>query len=109
MVRAGDFKSDYSSDEEKDIDSDDSAIEKNKARVGVTAAHRDNHNYVDAMVNRHNETDQRLLRASLNDKHPSETGQHSKNTEAQPPDYSYEADMENQEFTKKIDFDTGKP
>ena len=67
MVRSGDFKSDYSSDEEKDFESDDSVIETNKAKVGVTSQHRDNLAYVDAMVNRHNPTDLRLLRASINE------------------------------------------
>ena len=37
VVRSGDFKSDYSSDEENDYDSDDSVVEKNKAKVGVDA------------------------------------------------------------------------
>ena len=99
-MRSGDFKSDYSSDEEKDIDSDDSAIEQNKARVGVTAAHRDNMQYVDTMVNRHNQTDLRLLRASINEKEvkPPKGGQESKTTD-QGKTVSYantdEADMEN--------------
>lgn len=116
MVRSGDFKSDYSSDEERGADSDDSVIDGNRAKVGVTAQHKDNLGYVDAMVNRHNPTDLRLLRASINEHAGKSTKRNGRATDAGrgtpgANDYGDEADTENQEFTKKIafeDVDTNK-
>ena len=76
MVRSGDFISEYSDDEEK-YDSDDSIIEaeRNRTKVGVASQHRDGMQYVDTLVNRHNPTDVRLLRKSINKK----TGEDLKN------------------------------
>ena len=68
-MRHGNIRSAYSSDEEHYF-SDDSVINivKNQYKVGVADRENDNYAYVDAMVNRHNETDLRLLRASINDR-----------------------------------------
>ena len=68
VVRHGNIKSTYSSDEER-YNSDDSVIPgKNQQQVGVVLRPNDGYAYVDAMTNRLNETDLRLLRASINER-----------------------------------------
>ena len=59
---------DYSSDEEHPV-SDDSILDGvGKHQVGVAARPNDNYAYVDAMTNRLNETDARLLRAAIGER-----------------------------------------
>ena len=65
IVRHGNVHSTYSSDEEQ-WNSDDSVLGKNK--IGVAIKPDDRFTYVDAMTNRLNETDLRLLRASINER-----------------------------------------
>jgi len=68
IVRHGNIKSTYSDDEDR-FDSDDSVMGGHgKHQVGVAMHPNDNYAYVDAMTNRLNETDLRLLRASVNDR-----------------------------------------
>ena len=66
VVRYGNYKSTYSSDEEHYL-SDDS-VKWGRHQVGVVDRPHDNYKYVDAMTNRLNDTDLRLLRASINEK-----------------------------------------
>ena len=66
IVRHGNYKSTYSSDEEH-YNSDDS-IMGGADKHGMAVRPNDNYAYVDAMSNRLNETDARLLRASINEK-----------------------------------------
>ena len=68
IVRLGNIKSTYSDDEEH-LHSDDSVMGGfGKHQVGVVTRPNDNYAYVDAMTNRLNETDLRLLRAAVNDR-----------------------------------------
>ena len=65
-MRHGNLRSTYSSDEEL-FNSDDSVVNAARHKVGVIQTPYDNFAYVDAMTNRLNETDLRLLRGSVND------------------------------------------
>jgi len=66
-VRHGNVRSTYSSDEEQ-FNSDDSVLGAARHKVGVVIGDMDNFKYVDAMANRMNETDARLLRGSIGDR-----------------------------------------
>ena len=61
------MRSTYSSEEEQEkFNSDDSVDEPGRQKYGVVVKQHDRFNYVDAMTNRLNETDARLLRSSIN-------------------------------------------
>ena len=101
-MRHGNIKSTYSSDEEH-FNSDDSVLGQNK--VGVAIKPDDRYTYVDAMTNRLNETDLRLLRASINERpEPRKMGGDNEGGRHLPHSYTNEQHMTNQEFEKKVKF-----
>lgn len=66
-MRHGNVRSTYSSEEEEKFNSDDSVdVAPDKLRFGAVNNQFETYKYVDAMTNRNNETDRRLLRASIN-------------------------------------------
>ena len=103
IVRHGNIRSTYSDDEEQ-LHSDDSVIGgPGRHQVGVAVRPNDNYAYVDAMTNRLNDTDLRLLRASVNDR-PQEQ-QAADNEGGQIPNsYTNEHHMSNQAYEKKVNF-----
>ena len=106
VVRHGNLRSTYSSDEEQ-FNSDDSVIDAGKHKVGVIQTPYDNFAYVDAMTNRLNETDLRLLRGSVND-WPEGRDRKANNNDSEkgplPNSYTNEQSMSNQTYEKKVTF-----
>ena len=108
VVRHGNVRSTYSSDEEREQwNSDDSVDEAGKS-FGVHLKSHDRYTYVDAMTNRLNETDARLLRASINNKEKKKPLGHLNGVDPENgilnEDYTNEQNMTNQGFTKKVSF-----
>jgi predicted RND superfamily exporter protein len=104
VVRHGNMRSTYSSDEEL-FNSDDSVMGGFGSRkVGVVVKNNDNFAYVDAMTNRLNETDLRLLRASINDR-PQQNPAGDNEGGSYPDKFLHEADLTNQDFERKVKFD----
>jgi len=98
------MRSTYSSDEEI-FNSDDSVMGGFGSRkVGVVVKNNDNFAYVDAMTNRLNETDLRLLRASINDRpKPNPAGDNEGGSF--PDKFLHEQELTNQDFERKVKFD----
>ncbi len=72
--------------------------------MGVAARDNDNYAYVDAMTNRLNDTDLRLLRASVNER-PKALKQVGDNEGGQfPNNYTDEHHLNNQVFERKVKF-----
>jgi uncharacterized membrane protein YdfJ with MMPL/SSD domain len=109
IVRHGNVKSTYSDDEEQ-FHSDDSVMGGyGKHKVGVTVHPNDNFAYVDAMTNRLNDSDLRLMRASVNDR-PKELASADNEGGQIPNSYTNEQHMTNQAFEKKVSFShPGRP
>lgn len=97
VVRHGNTRSTYSSDEER-FNSDDSVLGGFGAHgAGVVVKTNDNYAYVDAMTNRLNETDVRLLRASINDR-PKDQPQGDNEGGSFPDKFLHEQELKNQGF-----------
>lgn len=109
VVHHGNVRSTYSSDEEH-FNSDDSVLGGfGKHGVGVVVKANDNYAYVDAMTKRLNETDIRLLRASINDRPQKNTA--GDNEGGSLPDrFIHEEDFTNQpfEYKPKVDLHAQK-
>ena len=96
------MRSNYSDDEEQ-FNSDDSVLGAAWDKVGAVSGEMDNFKYVDAMTNRMNDTDARLLRASIGDR-PAPLGYLDEST-AQNVAFTNEQHQENQKYIKKVSFD----
>lgn len=96
------MRSTYSDDEEKELyDSDDSVLGAGRHKVGVQVKEHDRFNYVDAMTNRFNESDARLLRAAINDEpkdKPIGSGDGDNETGRIPRSFTGELTSTNQAF-----------
>jgi len=104
VVRHGDIRSVYSDDEEM-FHSDDSVLDTAQNRVGVVKRGNDNYGYVDAMTNRLNETDLRLLRAAVNERPKVKAvGGGDVESVMLPSSYTNEHSQINQEFERKVKF-----
>jgi len=100
VVRHGNVRSTYSSDEER-FNSDDSVVGGfGKHGVGVVVKTNDNYAYVDAMTKRLNETDIRLLRASINDR-PKQNTAGDNEGGSLPDRFIHEEEETNQRFEYK--------